>query len=174
VLLESSTKLCEIAWQTRKLSQCITKAIIAILEASLAWIFWFHARIDRISNRTSASLFDLFAQRQGGQISFDEFLSAISLFAKSTRAERLRLAFRYCDYEKQNKVKKTDLTEALIGFEHLYYGMRKKSLESASFCDMAFEKFGSEKNFLTWEEFSKIAPLHPLLVSYFRLDVLNE
>jgi len=119
-------------------------------------------------------LFDMLSSRQKGQVTFEEFLDGVTMFIKSNRAERLRGAFRFCDRSRQNKIRRDDLLDALLGFEQLYHGMKKPSLETQTFCDMAFEKYSKDKDYLLWEEFAKIALLHPLLVRFFRLDITSD
>jgi len=115
-------------------------------------------------------------QNSSGRISFSEYLTGVSIFKTTNRAERLYSIFQMClsafpTCDNISRITHNDLYSLITIFDRLINGHRASSIETELFVKMVMER--NENRELTYEEFSQIIILHPIVSNIFRLDVLT-
>eukprot|EP00475_Leptophrys_vorax_P017715 TRINITY_DN2430_c0_g1_i3.p1 TRINITY_DN2430_c0_g1~~TRINITY_DN2430_c0_g1_i3.p1 ORF type:complete len:581 (-),score=138.35 TRINITY_DN2430_c0_g1_i3:19-1722(-) len=114
-----------------------------------------------------------------GGVSFEDFLKLTYVLSGDPgKNYRLVLCFQFCDWNNDGLIDKSELRIALEHMDSLYKdGALKKDQDL--FCDVVFMKHGlnnskelegSTNSAIGLKEFQHIAILHPLLMSFFRLD----
>lgn len=109
-------------------------------------------------------------RRKGCGITFEEFLKLAYVLSYDTGKQyRLVLCFQFCDWDGDGIIQRDELVRTLEMFDNLYKSGAGE-VDRELFCEVALMKGDKPGNIENLKRFEQVCVLHPLLLSFFKLD----
>jgi len=116
--------------------------------------------------------FKIFDANGDGKINFQEFLKALSFLCdKATTAEKIKFSFRLYDVDCDGKISKEELLQvfkaSVESFPHKFTSAELNIIVERTFEELAV----AEAGFISFEEYSRLASSHPMMLQQMTLDI---